>query len=163
SHRFRRRCDGDTGGARSRSLRRVTTTLFVGSRCDRLCCHPFQWSVHLQNQDIKSGDLGAVEIDEHSVAASKTSLVHDLFGRTADENYITARWCAVNGLQTDFLWLAVHALEKYLKAVLLLNGKTSKGYNHEIVELYTGVRALAGPLLPERLQRPQDLDIEFWR
>ncbi len=54
-----------------------------------------------------------------SVSASKNNLVHELFVRTADENYIAARWCAINRLNTDFLWLAVHALEKYLKAVLL--------------------------------------------
>ena len=31
-----------------------------------------------------------------SVAASKHSLVIDLFVRTADENYITARWCGID-------------------------------------------------------------------
>ena len=97
-----------------------------------------------------------------SVSASKNNLVHELFVRTADENYITARWCAINRLNTDFLWLAVHALEKYLKAVLLVNGGTSKGYGHDIVRLYADVRALAGPLLPDRLQKPADLDIHHW-
>jgi hypothetical protein len=57
-----------------------------------------------------------------SVAASKHNLVLELFVRTADENYLTARWWAVNHLNTDFLWLSVHVLEKYLKAVLLLSG-----------------------------------------
>jgi hypothetical protein len=51
-----------------------------------------------------------------SVSASKHNLVLELFVRTADENYVTARWCAINQLNTDFLWLSVHALEKYLKA-----------------------------------------------
>ncbi|WP_024342605.1 hypothetical protein [Bradyrhizobium japonicum] len=54
-----------------------------------------------------------------SVEASKNNLARELFVRTADENYVTARWCANNRLNTDFLWLAVHALEKYLKAVLV--------------------------------------------
>lgn len=97
-----------------------------------------------------------------SVSASKNNLVHELFVRTADENYIAARWCAINRLNTDFLWLAVHALEKYLKAVLLVNGRTSKGYSHDIVRLYADVRALAGPLLPDKLQKPADLDIHHW-
>jgi hypothetical protein len=64
--------------------------------------------------------------------ALQTDVVHDLFVRTADENYITARSCAVNRLYTDFFWLAVHALEKYLKAVLLLNGSSSKGCVHNM-------------------------------
>lgn len=97
-----------------------------------------------------------------SVSASKNNLVHELFVRTADENYIAARWCAINRLNTDFLWLAVHALEKYLKAVLLVNGRTSKGYSHDIVRLYAEVRALAGPLLPDKLHKPADLDIHHW-
>lgn len=77
-----------------------------------------------------------------SIAASKHNIVLELFARTADENYITARWCAINQLNTDFLWLSVHALEKYLKAVLLLNGGSSrrsasdqKTYSHDIVRL----------------------------
>lgn len=98
-----------------------------------------------------------------SFNASRISLVHDLFVRTADENYITARWCAANELQTDFLWLAVHALEKYLKAVLLLNGRTSMKYAHDVVRLYTDVQQFAGDLLPGRLQKPESLNISFWR
>ena len=93
-----------------------------------------------------------------SLSASKHSLVTDLFVRTADENYITARWCAINRLNTDFLWLAVHALEKYLKALLLLNGKSSKGFSHDIVTLYAAAKAIAGPLLPQRLtHRPTSI------
>lgn len=104
-----------------------------------------------------------------SVAASKHNLVLELFVRTADENYITARWCAINRLNTDFLWLSVHALEKYLKAVLLLNGGSSrrrasdqKAYSHDIVRLYADVKALAGELLPDNLAKPTDLDIYHW-
>jgi hypothetical protein len=82
--------------------------------------------------------------------------------RTADDNYVTARWCAINRLNTDFLWLALHALEKYLKAVLLLNGRSSTGYRHDIVRLYTKVKAIAGPLLPDLLTKPADLHIYSW-
>jgi len=97
-----------------------------------------------------------------SLSASKHSLVTDLFVRTADENYTTARWCAINSLHTDFLWLAVHALEKYMKALLLLNGKSAKGYSHNIVRLYAAAQAIAGSLLPARLVQPADLDIYHW-
>jgi hypothetical protein len=40
--------------------------------------------------------------DEHHMHLMKKNVVDELFTRTADENYITARWCAMNGLQTDF-------------------------------------------------------------
>jgi len=87
---------------------------------------------------------------------AQTSLVHDLFVRTADENYITARWCAVNNLNTDFFWLAVHSLEKYFKAVILLNGGSSKKFRHDIVKLYAAVKTIAEQLLPKRLQQPPE-------
>ncbi len=104
-----------------------------------------------------------------SVSASKHNLVLELFVRTADENYVIARWCAINQLNTDFLWLSVHALEKYLKAVLLLNGDSSKrsasdqkAYSHDIVRLYADVKTLAGALMPDNLVKPTDLDIYHW-
>jgi len=97
-----------------------------------------------------------------SISASKNSLVRELFVRTADENYVTARWCAMNQLDIDFLWLAVHALEKYLKAVLLLNGHSSRNHSHNIVSLYDAVKTFAADLLPTLLQRPPGLDVHHW-
>lgn len=104
-----------------------------------------------------------------SIESSKHNLVLELFVRTADENYVTARWCAINQLNTDFLWLSVHSLEKYLKAVLLINGLSSrraspgqKWYGHNIVQLYSDVKKLAGPLLPENLLKPKNLEIRHW-
>lgn len=96
------------------------------------------------------------------VTADKNNLVHELFVRTADDNYITARWCAANQLNTDFLWLSLHALEKYLKAVLLMNGRSTLDRAHDIVRLYEDVKRLAGPLLPEHLDRPAKLGIAVW-
>jgi len=98
-----------------------------------------------------------------SVPVFKSNLVQELFVRTADENYITARWCAIHGLNTDFLWLSVHALEKYYKAVLLENGRTSKGYSHNIVKLHAAVKQLAGTLIPDKLEKPNNLDTFHWR
>jgi hypothetical protein len=97
-----------------------------------------------------------------SITASKNDLAHELFVRTADENYVAARWCAMNRLNADFLWLALHALEKYLKAVLLVNGRNTQVYGHNIVCLYEVVKQFAAPLLPDRLERPADLDIYLW-
>lgn len=52
------------------------------------------------------------------------SIVDELFIKTADDSYVAARWCYANGFDVDFFWLAGHALEKYLKAVLFLNGRS---------------------------------------
>jgi hypothetical protein len=94
-----------------------------------------------------------------SVTSSQANIIDELFVRTADENYITARWCAFNRLHTDFAWLAVHALEKYLKAVLLYNGKQAKKQGHDILKLYQSVKSLAVKHLPKTLSKPPDLVI----
>ena len=91
------------------------------------------------------------------VKSYKMDLVHNLFVGTADENYITSRWCFFSMFYTNFFWLSVHALEKYLKAVLLLNGATTKKFQHNIVELYSYVKPIAGGLLPSVLKAPEGL------
>jgi hypothetical protein len=106
--------------------------------------------------------------EEEYYATLKSDLVQDLFVRTADENYITARWCVFNHLHIDFFWLAVHALEKYMKAVLLLNGCSAitdingKKYNHLIARLYASIKNLTQELLPDRLNQPLNLKIHNW-
>jgi HEPN domain-containing protein len=96
------------------------------------------------------------------IVALKNNIIRDLFVRTADENYISARWCAVNHLNYDFLWLAVHCLEKYFKSVLLSNGHSSKNYGHDITKLFDETRKLVGNLLPSRLEKPDKLSIQRW-
>lgn len=93
----------------------------------------------------------------------KSSIIKEMFLHTADENYVTARWCHDNGLMTDFFWNSVHALEKYMKAVLLFNGKPVKKFSHGLVDLYGELEKLAGPLLPTILTKPTSLDISHWR
>ncbi|MGY4617264.1 hypothetical protein ACVWZ4_002491 [Bradyrhizobium sp. USDA 4472] len=101
--------------------------------------------------------------------ADRHSIIEDLFIRTADDNYVLARWCFHQSMNVDFFWLAVHALEKYLKAILLLNGMSSKGigskqYQHNIVDLYAAVAPLAPELLPADLNKPDDrMPDEYWR
>jgi hypothetical protein len=95
--------------------------------------------------------------------AEKHSIVKELFIATADDNYVNARWCFHENLNVDFFWLAVHCLEKYLKAVLLLNGESSLKYQHEIVELFQQVKKSARCLLPATLVRPADIPAEMWR
>lgn len=97
-----------------------------------------------------------------TISASKNNLAQEMFVRTADENYITARWCVANQLYGDFLWLSLHALEKYLKAVLLVNGRSARGFGHDIKKIYEKVSELAGALLPTQLERPTQLVISHW-
>jgi hypothetical protein len=103
----------------------------------------------------------------------KNSITKRLFIDTADDNYIVARWCYFHALNVDFSWLAVHCLEKYMKAVLLLNGHSSIGfrdanghwkpYLHDIVALYDQVNKFASDLLPTMLVKPSVVDSTMWR
>ena len=92
----------------------------------------------------------------------KYAIVRELFVDTADDNYITGRWCYSQGLFVDFGWLAVHALEKYLKAVLLLNGRSSIGYGHDVTALYRDVMSIGRDLLPDSLDKPARFT-EHWQ
>jgi hypothetical protein len=97
--------------------------------------------------------------------AEKHSVVMEMYVHTADENYITARWCYQNALYVDFFWGALHALEKYMKAVLLLNGERAIE-GHDLPKLYAKLDILAGPLLPAMLTQPPEmgwLPSGWWR
>ncbi len=98
----------------------------------------------------------------------KNSLIREMFQDTADETYVVARWCYFNALMIPFYWNGLHAVEKYLKAVLLLNGQSSiRGpegtFSHNIERLYEAVQRLAGDFLPEDLTKPAEFDEQFWR
>jgi hypothetical protein len=79
---------------------------------------------------------------EHDIRPATNSLVERMFIATADQDYILARWAAINRLDINFLWLGLQAVEKYLKAILLLNGRSAKKYRHNVERLYKAVRRL---------------------
>jgi len=94
--------------------------------------------------------------------ALRNSITNDMFVDSADQNYVVARWCFQMNLATDFLWNATHCLEKLMKAVLLLNGKSAKEGGHDLSRLYPKIRNIAGNLLPDMLIKPSEIDTQ-WR
>ena len=94
--------------------------------------------------------------------ALRNSIINDMFVDSADQNYVVARWCFQMNLATDFLWNATHCLEKLMKAVLLLNGESSKGGGHDLSVLYPKIVNIAGDLLPDMLIKPSEIDAQ-WR
>jgi hypothetical protein len=54
------------------------------------------------------------------------------FRETGDADYITARLAMRSMLSANFLWSAQHAVEKYLKCILMLNRKNTKDLSHNI-------------------------------
>jgi hypothetical protein len=67
-----------------------------------------------------------------------------MFLETADQNYISARAAFFDRRDWDFWWLALHATEKYLKAILLMNGGSAIGQGHDLLRLIQDVKALDG-------------------
>jgi hypothetical protein len=120
---------------------------------------PLSWR---KIQKLAQPETPFVAHDITALDASKFSIAEELYIATADDNYVVARWSFIEGFDLDFLWLAVHALEKYLKATLLLNGRCAKDQRHDIVKLYAQVLAFASDLLPSDLPKPQCLEVDFW-
>lgn len=95
------------------------------------------------------------------ISSSKLSLVHGIFVHPADASYITARWCALNHLGADFLLLSAHSLENYMKAILLLNGRSVQKYGRDLNDLYRDVRKLSGNLLPNRVMESRNFFVQY--
>lgn len=64
-------------------------------------------------------------------------VITDSFIQPADEDYVAARLLAQKGMYRAFFWAAAQALEKYLKAFLLMRGESVKSFNgHPIANLH---------------------------
>lgn len=77
------------------------------------------------------------------------SLVWKLYRDAADEDYIASRACAKMGLRFNFFWSVQQALEKILKATILLNGQDSVKVGHNICKAFKISQEIAGDLLPD--------------
>lgn len=83
------------------------------------------------------------------------SLVRGMFIHTADENYLGARSAFFERRDFDFWWLTLHAVEKYLKAQLLMNGHSASKANHNIETLLGRVKSIDPRLSVPQFQRPK--------
>lgn len=94
----------------------------------------------------------------------KSVATHDFFVLPADQNYFLARFTRIYGFAGEFWWQSLQAIEKYLKAGLLLNGvsvKKSKG--HEIFALWEEHSSIFGELAVTSFVKPALLHDDFWR
>lgn len=70
-----------------------------------------------------------------------------MFRDAADEDYLVARSSVQLGLIHQFCWSSQQCLEKYLKAILLLNGREIST-NHSLMGMLETCREICGDLLP---------------
>ena len=66
------------------------------------------------------------------IDAHLNSFATRCFRDTADADYIAARLCYRSALISQFHWLALQAMEKYLKAILLINRIPARNVRHDL-------------------------------
>ncbi|WP_299561178.1 HEPN domain-containing protein [uncultured Sulfitobacter sp.] len=81
------------------------------------------------------------------------SLVVQRFFDKADEDYVTARFLFLNRLYSQFPWVACQALEKYLKAALLLRYEIAER-KHNLKSNFSKLNQCSGVSFPRMIEAP---------
>jgi HEPN domain len=92
----------------------------------------------------------------------KSVMTHEFLVEPADQNYILARWMLINGFYPEFFWQALQAVEKYLKAGLILQEIDAKD-GHQIDKLYDKHVSCFKDLAFCSFHKPRELSAERWR
>jgi hypothetical protein len=71
------------------------------------------------------------------IEEKKRAIVYEVFVDTADSDYIVARWLYLNGMHRHFFWSACQAIEKYIKAILVINNLSVLKLKHNINKSFT--------------------------
>jgi len=85
-------------------------------------------------------------IAEDNVVAR--SMIWRMYRDAGDHDYLLARFSARSNLLYQFWWNAQQAVEKYLKAALMLNGRPVNKYGHKLVEMFNEAQGFSDGLLP---------------
>jgi hypothetical protein len=84
---------------------------------------------------VKHGSGGNMRAN--SLNHFKSVLAHHFFIKQADQNYFLARFSRIHGIHQEFYWQALQAIEKYLKAGLVLNDVSVLRYSHNIDDIFS--------------------------
>lgn len=77
------------------------------------------------------------EETQSSAECNAVDVIYQSFVVPGDQDYLMSRLLAQKGLPRGFYWAAAQAIEKYLKAFLLMNGEDVKKFNgHPIKKLF---------------------------
>lgn len=98
----------------------------------------------------------------HSIEPYKNDIVRRMFIETADLNYVGARAAFFEQRHWDFWWLTLHAVEKYLKSTLLLNGMSAKVGGHNLHRLLEAVYKLDTRLTVPAFHKPKISGLSGW-
>ena len=71
------------------------------------------------------------------------TFARECFVDTGDRDYLCARSAWRHRLVEHFLWNGLQVVEKYLKAILLFNGRSAKGLSHNLERAFGRVLAIS--------------------
>lgn len=81
------------------------------------------------------------EYIQSSAERQVVDVIYESFVIPGDQDYLMSRLLAQKGLSRGFFWAAAQAIEKYLKAFLLMNGKNVKDFTgHPLKKLFDSAK-----------------------
>lgn len=98
----------------------------------------------------------------HSLNHFKSIMAGKFFVAPADKNYFLARWARIHGFGDEFYWQSLQAIEKYLKASLVVNDITAKRYGHQITRLFEKHLDLFENETIRKFEKPKDVHSRYW-
>jgi hypothetical protein len=87
--------------------------------------------------------------------------VNNFFVAPADNDYLLARWMLLNNF-SEFFWHASQAIEKYLKAGLVLNGIKVTSASHGLSALYLDHQKVFDTLAFTQFTMPKGINTDLW-
>ena len=96
-----------------------------------------------------------------SAECNAVSVIYESFVIPGDEDYLMSRLLAQKGLPRGFYWAAAQAIEKYLKAFLLMNGEGVKELKgHPIKKLFAAASKIDTSLLNLDIMPHHSVEVE---
>ena len=90
--------------------------------------------------------MSSSTIPETNVLAR--DLAWRMFRDPADADYLIARWSMKYGLFAQFIWHSQQCIEKYLKCMLLMNGRSVSESSHKLQKMFADAASIAHDLIP---------------
>ncbi|MGA8148945.1 MAG: hypothetical protein WB870_15440 [Gallionellaceae bacterium] len=98
---------------------------------------------------------------QSSAECNAVDVIYESFVVPADQDYLMSRLLAQKGLPRGFYWAAAQAIEKYIKAFLLMNGEGVKGFKaHPIKALFEAASNIDTSLADLNILPHQSIQVE---
>ena len=101
------------------------------------------------------------EETQFSAESNAVRVIYESFVVPGDEDYLLSCLLAQKGLKRGFYWAAAQAVEKYLKALLLMNGEGVKKFKkHPLRQLFETASKIDTSLLSLDISPHPSIQVE---